>query len=58
MVALAAFHPEVALIIAGVLLLLGLIGVYFTFRFIRRGFARFKAWRDERVTPVTGSSAA
>ncbi|MFI6825783.1 DUF4126 domain-containing protein [Kribbella sp. NPDC050241] len=57
-VALAAFHPEVALIIAGVLLLLGLIGVYFTFRFIRRGFARFKAWRDKRVTPVTGSSAA
>ncbi|MEV0801153.1 DUF4126 domain-containing protein [Kribbella sp. NPDC050281] len=57
-VALAVFHPEIALIIAGVLLLLGLIGVYFTFRFIRRGFARFKAWREKRGAPVTGSSAA
>ena len=57
-VALAAFHPEVALIIAGVLLLIGLLGVYFAFRFIRRGFARFKAWRDKRATPATGSSAA
>ncbi|TCC50109.1 DUF4126 domain-containing protein [Kribbella capetownensis] len=57
-VALAAFHPEVALIIAGVLLLLGLIGVYFAFRFIRRGFARFRAWREKRGAPATGSSAA
>jgi len=57
-VALAAFHPEVALIIAGVLLLLGLLGVYFTFRFIRRGFARFRAWRERRGAPATGSSAA
>jgi uncharacterized protein DUF4126 len=57
-VALAVFHPEVALIIAGVLLLLGLFGVYFAFRFIRRGFARFKAWREKRGTAATGSSAA
>ncbi|MEV0792320.1 DUF4126 domain-containing protein [Kribbella sp. NPDC050459] len=55
-VSLAAFHPEVALVIAGVLLVLGLIAVYFGFRFIRRGSARFKAWRDKR-SPVTGSSA-
>ena len=45
---LAAFHPEIALIIAGVLLILGLIAVYFAFRFIRRGYARFKAWREKR----------
>ena len=40
------------------LLLFGLLGVYFAFRFIRRGFLRFKAWRDERRAPATGSSAA
>ncbi|MET9311131.1 DUF4126 domain-containing protein [Kribbella sp. NPDC003505] len=55
-VSLAAFHPEIALVVVGVLLVLGLIGVYFAFRFIRRGHARFKAWRDKR-SPVTGSSA-
>jgi hypothetical protein len=53
---LAAFHPEIALIIAGVLLLLGLIGVYVAFRFIKRGYARFKAWREKRGDPATGSS--
>lgn len=56
-VSLAAFHPEAALIIAGVLLILGLIGVYFAFRFIRRGYFRFKAWREKRSTAETGSSA-
>jgi hypothetical protein len=55
---LAAFHPEIALVIAGVLLILGLIAVYFAFRFIRRGYVRFKAWREKRRTPATGSSAA
>jgi hypothetical protein len=57
-VSLAAFHPQAALIIAAVLLLLGLIGVYFAFRFIRRGYLRFKAWREKRSNPATGSSAA
>ncbi|MFG1908012.1 DUF4126 domain-containing protein [Kribbella sp. NPDC048928] len=47
-VSLAAFHPEAALIIAGVLLVIGLIAVYFAFRFIRRGYLRFKAWREKR----------
>jgi hypothetical protein len=56
-VSLAVFHPEVALIIAAVLLLLGLIGVYVAFRFIKRGYARFKAWREKRGDPATGSSA-
>jgi hypothetical protein len=55
---LAAFHPEIALVIAGVLLILGLIAVYFAFRFIRRGYVRFKAWREKRRTTATGSSAA
>jgi len=57
-VALAAYHPEVALVIAGILLLFGLIGVYFTFRFVRRGYARFRAWREKRGNPVLRSSAA
>jgi hypothetical protein len=57
-VSLAVFHPEAALIIAGILLLLGLIGVYLAFRFIRRGYQRFKAWRENRGNPATGSSAA
>jgi Domain of unknown function (DUF4126) len=56
-VSLAAFHPEIALIIAAVLLLLGLIGVYVAFRFIKRGYARFKAWREKRGDPATRSSA-
>lgn len=47
-VSLAAFHPEAALIIAGVLLVIGLIAVYFAFRFIRRGYLRFKVWREKR----------
>lgn len=47
-VSLAAFHPEAALIIAGILLVIGLIAVYFAFRFIRRGYLRFKAWREKR----------
>ena len=57
-VALAAYHPEVALVIAGILLLFGLIGVYFTFRFVRRGYARFRAWREKRGNPALRSSAA
>ena len=56
-VSLAVFHPTAALIIAGVLLLLGLIGVYFAFRAIRRGLARFRAWRERRTNPATRSSA-
>ncbi|WP_020390327.1 DUF4126 domain-containing protein [Kribbella catacumbae] len=56
-VTLAAFHPTAALIIAAILLLIGLISVYFAFRAIRRGFARFQAWREKRSNPATGSSA-
>ncbi|WBQ02607.1 DUF4126 domain-containing protein [Kribbella sp. CA-293567] len=56
-VTLAAFHPTAALIVAGVLLVIGLISVYFAFRAIRRGLARFRAWREKRSNPATGSSA-
>jgi hypothetical protein len=56
-VSLAAFHPTAALIIASVLLVVGLVSVYFAFRAIRRGLARFRAWRERRSSPATGSSA-
>jgi hypothetical protein len=56
-VSLAAFHPTAALIVAGVLLVIGIISVYFAFRAIRRGFVRFRAWRERRGSPATGSSA-
>lgn len=39
-------------------LILGLLGgVYFAFRAIRRGQARFRPWRERRISPATGSSA-
>lgn len=56
-VTLAAFHPTAALIIAASLLLIGIVAVFFAFRAIRRGLARFRAWRDKRSNPATGSSA-
>ncbi|GAA1512709.1 DUF4126 domain-containing protein [Kribbella lupini] len=55
-VSLAAFHPTAALIVAAVLLVIGLIGVYLALRAIRRGLARFRAWRDQRSNPATGST--
>lgn len=57
-VTLAAFHPTAALIIAAILLLLGIVGVFLAFRAIRRGLARFQAWRARRGRPAAGSSAA
>ena len=56
-VTLAAFHPTAALIIAAILLLLGIVGVFLAFRAIRRGLARFQAWRARRGRPAAGSSA-
>ncbi|ADB31927.1 conserved hypothetical protein [Kribbella flavida DSM 17836] len=55
-VSLAAFHPTAALIVACVLLVIGLIGVYLALRAIRRGLVRFRAWRTGRSNPATGSS--
>jgi hypothetical protein len=31
--------------------------VYFAFRAIRRGLARFRAWQERRSSQATGSSA-
>jgi hypothetical protein len=48
-VTLAAFHPEIALIIAAILLVIGLLGVYLAWKLIRRGLARFRAWRARQL---------
>jgi hypothetical protein len=53
-----AFTCSGVLIIAAVLLVAGLGSVYFAIRAIRRGLARFRAWRDRRRFPVTGRSVA
>jgi hypothetical protein len=55
-VSLAVFHPTAALIVAAVLLVLGLIAVYLALRAIRRGLVRFRAWRERRSNPATGST--
>jgi hypothetical protein len=57
-VSLAAFHPTAALIIAAVLLVTGLASVHFAIRAVRRGLARFRAWRDSRRAPATGPRVA
>jgi len=57
-VSLAAFHPTAALIIAAVLLVTGLVSVYFAIRLIRRGLGRFRAWRERRSAPTTRTSVA
>ncbi|MEI2712768.1 MAG: DUF4126 domain-containing protein [Nocardioides sp.] len=41
-VGLAVNHPQIAASIAGALLLIGLIGLFFLARFIRRGWRRWK----------------
>jgi hypothetical protein len=49
-VSLAAFHPEIALVIAAVLLVTGLVTSYLLIRLIRRGLARFRERRRRGVT--------
>nr|WP_246304914.1 DUF4126 domain-containing protein [Nocardioides thalensis] len=44
-------HPYIAAGIAGALLLVGLVVLWLAIRMIRRGWARFKAWRERRRTP-------
>ena len=41
-------HPYLAAGIAGVLLLIGLVVLYFAIRLIRSGWRRFRAWRARR----------
>jgi hypothetical protein len=43
-------HPYIAAGVAGVLLLIGLVVLYFAIRVIRSGWRRFQAWRHRRRT--------
>jgi Domain of unknown function (DUF4126) len=45
---LAVLHPQLALIIAGVLLVVGIVLLIVLWRFVRRGYRRLKAWRERR----------
>jgi hypothetical protein len=55
-VTLAVFHPVAAAIIAALLLLIGAVLAYFAIRAIRRGLARFRAWRAGRRTRSGGTA--
>jgi Domain of unknown function (DUF4126) len=48
-VTLAVFHPVAAAIVAGILLVLGATIAFLAIRAIRRGLARFRAWRARRA---------
>ena len=49
---LAALAPLAAAIIAAVLLILGAIGVAVALRKVKKGWARFQAWRKRAATPT------
>jgi Domain of unknown function (DUF4126) len=55
-VTLAVYHPVAAAIIAALLLLIGAVLAYFAIRAIRRGLARFRAWRASRATGSEGTA--
>jgi len=45
----AVLAPQVALIIAGVLLVLGIVLLVLLWTRVRRGYRRFKAWQEKRA---------
>ncbi|MEV6275924.1 DUF4126 domain-containing protein [Nocardia sp. NPDC051832] len=51
-ITLAVFHPLPAAIIAGVLLILGILLVVFLAKRIRRSWRRFRAWLETRRSPA------
>lgn len=53
-VSLAAFHPVAAAVIAGILLVVGAVVAFLAIRAIRRGLARFRAWRAKRQAAGAG----
>ena len=56
MVSLAVVYPWLAAVIAAILLILGAVTVFFAIRAIRRGLAKYRAWREGRTrgTPASG----
>ncbi|MFD0805320.1 DUF4126 domain-containing protein [Nocardioides caeni] len=47
-------HPVLAAVIAGILLLLGLLLLWLAWKLVRRGWRRLKAWRERRQERVGG----
>lgn len=50
---LAVIDPIVAASIAGVLLVLGIALLVLLWTRVRRGYRRFRAWRERRIAPAT-----
>jgi hypothetical protein len=41
--------PNVALVVAGILLVLGIVLLYLLWSRVRRGYLRFRTWRERRA---------
>ncbi len=46
----AVLAPQVALIVAGVLLVLGIVLLVLLWSRVRRGYRRYRAWREKRAS--------
>ncbi len=49
---LTVVAPQVAAVIAGVLLVLGIVLLVLLWTRVRRGYRRFRAWRERRAIPL------
>jgi hypothetical protein len=54
----SGINAYACVLILGLLGRPGLASVYFAIRAIRRGLARFRAWRERRRAPAAGTSVA
>ena len=50
---MAALAPVAAAVVAGILLLVGLIGLFVAMRQVKKGWNRFRSWRARRSTPAS-----
>lgn len=53
----AVLAPQVAVVVAGVLLLLGIALLVLLWSRVRRGYRRYRAWRVRRQEPTSGSAS-
>lgn len=51
----AVEHPVIAAVIAGILLVLGLMVLWLAWKIVRRGWRKFQAWRARRQERVGGT---
>ncbi|MGI5125534.1 DUF4126 domain-containing protein [Pseudonocardia sp. CA-107938] len=49
----AVLAPQVAIVVAGVLLVLGIVLLVLLWTRVRRGYRRYQAWREKRSAPAT-----